>query len=355
MSKDDAKNTPTMQVWTREGFAGQVAVQNRSFYSPDYLAVKGPHAPRRSVLSMLKPDDSSNEKALPTVIATSRVGIRLLTSARRKPMNFTVRKVEADELHFIQSGQVKFDTDVGTIVANEGDFVCIPRSIAYRFYPTEGEMRSLILESPAPLSLTPPAPIGMINFDRDMEYARVDPDIRPDGPGELLLKSHDDEITTFQMACDPLALNAHPTQQTPVWKLNLNNIQVHAYEPHGGPPSAFMSSEDNKTMLFNLSARSGARPPVHVNADFDEVILYVRGPGAWGACNEPGTLTWVPKGVVHHGPDENVAEGYTALLIETRATFRFTPEALAASDLMETGNYGVHQGNRTEQSAGGAY
>ena len=94
--------------------------------------------------------------------------------------------------------------------------------------------------------------------------------------------------------------------------------------------------------MFNLSARPGGRAPIHVNADFDEVVHYVRGPGAWGHCTEPGTLTWVPKGVVHHGPREDVLEGYAAWLLETRATLRWTPEGIASSELMETENYARH-------------
>jgi len=84
------------------------------------------------------------------------------------------------------------------------------------------------------------------------------------------------------------------------------------------------------------------RPPIHHNADYDEIILYVGGPGAYGACAVPGTLTIVPKGVTHHGPSEDVPEGYAAFLIETRATLRFTDAALPSSKLMETGRYGVH-------------
>jgi homogentisate 1,2-dioxygenase len=39
---------------------------------------------------------------------------------------------------------------------------------------------------------------------------------------------------------------------------------------------------------------------------------------------------------------EAVPEGYQAWLLETRATLKLTPEALMASELMETGRYGPH-------------
>ena len=257
-------------------------------------------------------------------------------------MPYVVRNVEADEIHFIQSGTVRFETDVGCLSATEGDFVCIPRSVAYRYAPTGDAMRSIIVESPSALKLAPPAPSGLLNVARDLKYAEVDSSMPAGGPTRLVLKTLDPENTVFTMPHDPLALGVRLSESVPVWKLNLAHIQVHAYLPEGGPPSQFLSSSAGDILMFNLSARPGGRPPVHINADFDEVICYVRGPGVWGGCAEPGTLTCVPKGVIHHGPSEDVPEGYQAWLLETRATLRWTPKAIAASELMETGQYGPH-------------
>lgn len=58
--------------------------------------------------------------------------------------------------------------------------------------------------------------------------------------------------------------------------------------------------------------------------------------------NGPASVVTRPKGVVHHGPLEAALEEYQAWLLETRARLRFTPEAVAASELMDTGNYGRH-------------
>lgn len=331
-----------VQLWTRDGFQGAAAAFARPTYAPDYLSVQGPHVPRRAVLSRLTPEDQEDAEALPTVVAASRLGVRLLVSGRRRPMPYVIRNVEADEIHFIQSGTVKFETGVGSLTAEEGDFVCIPRAVAYRYAPLGDAMRSLIVESPSALKLSPPAPTGMLNVARDVKYARVDAEIPSGGPTRLVLKSLDEENTIFTLPHDPLSLGAQLSEAIPVWKLNLANIQLHAYLPEGGPPSQFLSSLAGDVLMFNLSARPGGRPPVHINADFDEIVCYVRGPGAWGGCSEPGTLTCVPKGVVHHGPSEDVAIGYQAWLLETRATMRWTPKAIAASELIETGEYRPH-------------
>jgi homogentisate 1,2-dioxygenase len=182
----------------------------------------------------------------------------------------------------------------------------------------------------------------MVNVARDVTYAKVGPDIAVGGPTKLVLKCADGENTVFTMPHDPLSLGAQLSESVPVWKIHLSKIQVLTYLPEGGPPGQFLSSGTGDVLMFNLSSRPSGRPPIHINADFDEVICYVRGPGAWGGCSEPGTLTWVPKGVIHHGPSENVPETYQAWLLETRATLRWTPKAIAASQLMETGEYGPH-------------
>ena len=96
---------------------------------------------------------------------------------------------------------------------------------------------------------------------------------------------------------------------------------------------------DKDILLYTLSARrTSGRPPVHYNADFEEIIHYFKGPGAWGPIAEPGTLTWVPKGVSHHGPTEDVPAGYLAFLLELRSTPRITEFAKKYASIM-TGTY----------------
>jgi homogentisate 1,2-dioxygenase len=156
--KDDRRDdTANFQLWSRQGFGGPLSLLIRPTNGTEYISVQGPHAPRRAVLERMVPTDQTDAEALPSIVATSKIGVRLLVSGRTRPMPFVVRNVDADEIHFIQSGQVKFETDAGSLMVNEGDFICIPRSVAYRFAPTGPRMRSLIVESPSALQLTPPA------------------------------------------------------------------------------------------------------------------------------------------------------------------------------------------------------
>ncbi|HEX6512222.1 MAG TPA: homogentisate 1,2-dioxygenase [Chloroflexota bacterium] len=328
-----------IENWTREGFYGDYAVVARPNYTPDYLSVEGPHAPHRLTIADLKIDDRVDPRALPTTFATSRAGVRLSASAREEPMPFVVRNVEADELHFVQQGELEFMTAFGPIVARPGDFLCIPRAVSYRVTPLHTPTLSVMLESPQALHFDTPTPVGMVHLDRDLERPRIEMPTAPGGETELLLKC-EDGVTRYLKPTDPLAAVALIAGQPPVWKLNLANVHPLSYGVAGGPPMQFLSAgRDRDLLLYTLSARPGPHPPIHHNADYDEIIYYYKGPGAWGAVDEPGTFTWVPKGVTHHGPDEDVAEGYLAWLLESRATLRLT-SGLAAAELMETANYG---------------
>ncbi|UCV17783.1 hypothetical protein [Ferribacterium limneticum] len=330
----DPKMAPTL--WTREGFGGPVAAAVRAAHTPSYLRVEGPHGPRRNILARMVPKDESSADALPTVIATSREGLRMSMSGRKEAMPFVIRNVECDEVHFVQSGSVRFETEFGELDAEAGDFVFIPRAVAYKFHPVSGGMRSLIIESPWALKVN--APFGVI-MPSDIGRPTVKPNPTRDCETKLVVKTRDD-LTTFVLPYDPTVLLALVIGENPVWKVNLAKIQTGSYAPVGGPPVQIITTANSEFCVFNLSSRVGLRPPPHLNADYDEFIVYAAGPGHWGACSEPGTITLVPKGVPHQGMDENVPEGYLAWLVECRPTLRWTEEGLHASELMDTSTYG---------------
>lgn len=340
-ASEKASAPPSMRVWTREGFIGESSAALPAAYPPDYVAVEGPHAPRRWVLSELTPADENDPTALPMLLANSNRGLRLRLSGRRVPSEVIVRNVEADELHFIQEGEVKFETDFGTLTASRGDFVFLPRSTAYRFHAVSGMMRDFILESTQPLKFDTPYPVGVINFARDLEYPSPEP-IADTGETKLLLRAWDGEDTLFTMASNPLAIERQLGATSPVWKLNIDKIQKLVSLPNGGPPYPFLATENNDLLVFNLGDRPTKeyRPPIHVNADYDEVMIYVEGDSAWGGMDQPGTVGWIPKGVVHHGVAPSTPKPHTSWMFEARATFRWTEEAIRGGELMETGYYG---------------
>jgi homogentisate 1,2-dioxygenase len=335
---------PFVQIWTRDGFVGDHTATLLPGYTPDYLSAEGLHVPRRMILEELATADHDDPWALPTRIMASRTGeITLSLSRRRAPTPFTQRNVEADELHFIQRGALRFETDFGVLEAGEADFVCIPRSVAYRITAVSDDLLDLVIESAGALAFDTPAPFGMINFARDVRRAEIAPAKPPTADRHTLLLKAVDGITRFVKPVDPLASLARIAGDSPVWAINLAAIHPVSYGDAGGPPAQFLKAPGGEALLYTLSARPGKmRPPIHHNADYDEIILYVRGPGIYGGFTRPGTLSIVPKGVTHHGPDEEVAGGYQAGMLETRPTMRFDKGVLAATRLMDTSHYGVH-------------
>jgi homogentisate 1,2-dioxygenase len=336
--KGAAAAPPNAHLWSRDGFLGTNAIALRAAYTPSYLSANGPHAPRRLNLVDLVSGDRERADGLPAELMTSKTGVKLSVSQRRAPMPFTIRNAEADEVHFVQSGRCRFDTDFGSLEARPLDFVCIPKAVSYRVEPLSPDLVVVILESPEPVIFDTPAPFGMVNFGAEVRRAAITQGAPKAGPHILLIKS-EDGITQFEMAADPLPAIAQVGGITPVWALNLAGIVPVSYGKSGGPPAQFLSTASTGVMLYSLSARPGKRPPVHHNADYDEIVFYAAGPGSWGKVSQPGTLTWVPKAVTHHGPTEDVPEGYLAWLLETRSTMRFTAAALEKASPMETGLY----------------
>jgi homogentisate 1,2-dioxygenase len=212
--------------------------------------------------------------------------------------------------------------------------------VAYQIVLLESAALTVVVESPSALRLRPQEGPDAVDHLRGVCYPELEAPTERHAETALILKSVDD-CTQFLLPEDPLVAIERAGGVNPVWKLTLASIPPKSV----GSPVPFLGTNANELLLFTLSSsQRSRRPPIHVNADYDEVIYYFAGPGAWGGVNEPGTLTWVPKGVTHNGPSENVPDGYLAWLLESRATLRFTPAGLAVADLMETGLYGRHRG-----------
>jgi homogentisate 1,2-dioxygenase len=330
---------PGLHLYTRDGFVGKMCVVIRPHTIYEYVSVEGLHVPKRLQLRDVDVADRDDPMALPTPIAASRTGLTVSVSKRSKMMPYAFRNAECDELHFLQEGEIEYVTDFGTLRASPGDFVCFGRAVTHQVKPLSNSTLRVILETPEVIDLNPPAPFGMVNVGRDVARPIVLP--VADSQTELWLKSFDG-VTRFVVPHNPLACKVVIDGVPPVWKLNLKAIAPLAYPSSGGPPAQFAQTSNTDLMVYTLSARPPAgRPPQHHNADYDEMIFYFEGPGAYGAMDQPGIMTLTPKGVSHWGPTEYVPEGYWAWLLESRGTMRLTDAGLGAARPMETGNFGM--------------
>jgi homogentisate 1,2-dioxygenase len=331
-----AKNEEYREHWSREGFYGDGVNVIRPHHVPDYLSVQGPHAPHRFGIGEVALPDRGDPEALPVPVLEGRSGVRLSVSGRERPMPFVFSNVEADEVYFIQEGEVAFVTAYGKIGGLPGDFVFIPRAVPYCVRPVRGPTLMVIVEIPGAVRLDM-AP----SFPPQRESATVEMSGNGEVETKWLVKSFDG-VTRYVKPYNVLAAVSMDGGTNPVWKMSLENIPPN----EAGHPTQFAASPNKDELLYTLSARRRRRPPIHYNADYDEVIIYFAGPGAWGSVKDPGTLTWVPKGIAHHGPSEDVAEGYHAWMLESRSTLRLTPAGLKVAQLMELDMYGPHRSSR---------
>jgi len=325
-----------IEHWTREGFAGDGAHVRRPDFGPQFLRAEGSHVPRRlNVANVAVAPDGAGAAAVELAKATS--GARLSLVSRRSSTPYVERNVDCDEVYFVQHGEARVRTSFGTLTAGAGEFVCIPRGVTYQIGVPADPLLAVLIESPKALRLSTKRP-DLLDPERDVRRPVFA--ASPAGNDEVLLLLKGGNATTrFLLPHDPLAASEFLGGVQPVWKVHLSQVRPAT----DSSPVQFLETDGNDVLLYTLSARPGRRrPPVHINADYDEIIYYFCGPGAWGAVDEPGTLTCVPRGVAHQGPSEDVPAGYLAWLLETRETLQWSPAALAVAELMETDMYGRH-------------
>jgi homogentisate 1,2-dioxygenase len=328
---------PTAVLYTRNGFAGPMATMTRPQYPPAYTRIAGNYAPRVLNLHSLDPQAFTDPRSLPVPVLRDD-HLSLEVSYRREPAPFGLRNVFADEIHVILGGAATLETDFGVLTVAKDDLVLIPRATTYRFSGIEGELREFILASQAELTFAMAVGLGpLTRAEGPQPYA--DSSLRR-GEFETVLR-HGDEFTSVFTDYDPLSTISTDGTQL-VTKINIHDVR--SIDMGSGlllPPLLFEDSGTH-TMIYDLSARKGDRPPVHVNADYDECIFFLDGPGKWGAVDTPGTITHTPKGFPHQGPVENVPEGYRAILIETRSRLGVTAAGHEIAQLAETDQYSVH-------------
>lgn len=342
---------PNIDLYSRNGFAGPMATLVRSQYAPAYTRVAGTYTPRQLDLMAIEDRHFSDDRALPVPVLVGE-GTSIEMLRRRVDMPFAVRNVFRDEVHYIYSGTARLETDFGVLDIEPGDFVLLPRTVTYRYTGIVGEVAASVLSTTSELRLEPENAPGVLNVDLHVEAPRpFEANIGAGVGGEYeVLLRHGDDTTSYFFDADPL-----PTMQVfgppIVRRFNIRNVHGIGVTSGGLMPSRLLNDQTTNTLLFYLGTRQTTRPPIHHNADYDEIIFFARGPGAWGAVSDPGTVTWTPKGVIHHGPDENVSEGFQAFLVETRAAMRMTDVGAQISRLMEMENYGVHPTDRSEPAA----
>lgn len=328
---------PNVDLYTRNGFAGPYATSIRAQYTPGFTRMEGTYGPRLVTPDRL-PDGGGGDRARPAVVLEGD-GVSLEYARYTQPPGFATRNVFADEVHFVVSGGGRLETDFGWLDIEAGDVVLISRAVSYRLASVDA-LETYLLVTASEMSVSPSQPIGVLNLDLDVDSPAPFEDPAPVvGEHEVMIR-HGAERTSYFYDYDPvrcLATGGAPL----VRRFNVRNVHGVGVDQGGLVPSRLLDDPSTRTMVYDISARRSDRPPVHHNADYDELYLYFG--GSYGPITTPGTVMWTPKGIVHHALDEDVPEGYKTLLIETRAPLTLSDVGQAASDLMCTSRFIPHE------------
>jgi homogentisate 1,2-dioxygenase len=251
---------------------------------------------------------------------------------------FAVRDVHHDQVFYVLDGHARLETDFGVLDLKPMDMVRIPRSVALRLVEV-ASLHLIIVATANPVNVNPHNEAVLNPAQIDVPRAYENPGGTP-GEYELVIR-HGEHTTSYFYDYDPLPI-IQVSGAPVVQRFSLADVNALSVKGVASPPAQLMDDPTTETLIFYLGARESGRPPVHHNADYDEIGVYAKGPGQLGAVTVPGTAVWVPKGVIHQGPEENVPEGYVAWLIETRANLELTEAGRRIATLAETSEFDVH-------------
>jgi homogentisate 1,2-dioxygenase len=292
----------------REGFFGPVSHIHHSHPPTGWIDWEGPLRPRAFDLRRLDPGDASPLFA-PRLLRNTDVEVRYWRCGR--PMNHLVRNSDGDDLMFVHRGRGSFFCDYGHLEVRDGDYLLIPRGVAWRFEPAE-LLEALIIENTDGAYRVPDRGLVGPNAVYDLavlDHPRLDADFeaqRSESPWQVHVKRHGlRSVITFPF--NPLDAVGWHGDNT-VIRLNWRDIRPLMSHRYHVPPSAHTTFVGNGFVVCTFVPRPIESDPgalkvpfYHNNDDYDEVLFYHAGNFFSRDNIAAGMMTFHPCGFAH-GP-----------------------------------------------------
>jgi len=301
---------------SRQGFFGQVAMVYREHGPNEIVRVEGTLRPRRVAdTTRAEPSDLADPRGTPEVMLAN-ADVSVAISRRTAAMPYAYRDTDGDLLYFVHRGAGALVTEFGQLAYEPGDYVLIPKGITFRVMPEAGENHMLVVESPAPLSLTEHRQVG--------RHMPVDPTVLvlPELHGqdwprrdewELRVK-HRGEHSSIFYRNNPLESVGWKGDLFP-YKLNIRDIIPISSDRIHVAPSAWCTFEASGFVVITFVPQIAVAdlnaeelPSYHRNVDNDESVFVHHDEGSG---RKPGTLSHVPQGILH-GADEATRAAFQA-------------------------------------------
>ncbi|MET7770748.1 homogentisate 1,2-dioxygenase [Nocardia sp. NPDC005366] len=287
------------------------------------------------------------------LLGNADVRICYVVAASDSPL---YRNAIGDELVYVESGSATVDTVFGTLRAQQGDQVLIPRATTHRWSPTGPDpLHAYVIEASS--HITPPKRY-LSRFGQLLEQAPYcERDLRgPDGP--LLETGTDIEVLVKHRASGRVVgtrmrYATHPFDVVG-WDgcLYPFTFDIADFEPITGrvhqPPPVHQAFEGINFVICDFVPRKVDYHPLsipvpyyHSNVDSDEVMFYCGGnyEARRGSGIEQGSVSVHPGGYAH-GPQPAAYEGSIgieyfdelAVMVDTFRPLELGEGALACED-----------------------
>ena len=334
-------------MYTRKGFFGAYASLYKTRNPGEPIRQDRGLSPCLVDLEQTRPSDMERADGLPMPLL-SNGEVTVSVSRRRDAMPFCWRNVDADELFFVHRGACRFETELGVLDAEPGDFVYLPRDIVYRAIPRSDDVVHVVLETQTFLE-----PADRYHREHGETSSGLDlSQIVVPEPGETLGPPRSEyevrvkvggELYSAFYDYDPVGVTAGWAGDPVVFKLSAWDIPC-AYIP-STPPTGSVFVTDGMDCVVGVrgsmpSVRGGGGPPAHTN-DYDE-IWFLHSTESPERARQLGHLRWEPQGATQPGARRSSGDGPRPtpdmkslnLNIDVRHRLRLTNEAEAyAADL----------------------
>lgn len=289
-------------------------------------------------------------------------GIEVALSQRAEAMPFAERDIDLHQIRFYHRGAFRVETELGPLDVAEGDFVVIPKGLAYREHPAAGDGNSVFVfgvDATVHLAEEMWDSVGFASFLTDYstmvvptpgEHSDDEVEVRTD-----VRVRHRGEYHTVTYDFDPCKDVVGWLGDPVIFKMNIWDVPALGSSRGFMPPAASaVLIGEGRSWFFNAAAahpypttpapEGSYGAPSHQN-DYDEVWLnHVNA----RAPQTDSHLWLLPRTIAHPGVKfpprypANPVEQPRMMKInfDTRAELEWTDEARAAlSDDPRAGNY----------------
>ena len=337
------------EEFARNGFFGKTTHLYRKHPVTAWTRIEGPLRPHSYDLNRLERADSnaihvsmfgSVEPAFTPICFLYNDDVALHWVSPTK-MDFFYRNADGDDVYYVHAGGGRLETVFGNLDYAKGDYLVLPRGTTYRFLPSTGQQRYLLIESASEVTIPDRNQLGPNAL---FDPAMIDtPKLGPVDDKEREWAIHikrEDEITKVFYPFNPLDVVGWKGDLT-VWRINVKDIRPILSARYHLPPSAHSTFLGHNFVICSFLPRpfeeeEGAMrvPFYHANIDYDEVLFYSDGHFFSREGIGPGMLTWHPQGI-HHGPHPKAIPASrtkertdeVAVMVDTFHPLKATPAA----------------------------